>query len=513
MVLRYGVRFKTDADAGKRLKDLPREKLGAAVWKIISKNDERLPAGSRYLRLSSLPAFADDEIDKGEASNLTAQFSFSTFDAVKAFEAALNPDAKARLGRDPRVAVADLWHPANATAGVFGTRRMAHDLIGVDALHQAGAKGQGVNVVIVDMGVEANWVRATRRRFGGSQDENRDRVHGWSRYDSRWDGTKWIRDPRISGQAAGEVLSAHGAMVARCVLSIAPEARIWDVPFISDAVFPPGLSTATELLNRVRAFKQHGTSRFWYEGKKASDDEYKTVAEEVKDQPWVVVNAWGVVSIGMLPPKDRQDNTGEYGDHPDHFLVDDVPPMDKAGIDVLFCATNCGEPGPDTRCQASNRGPGSGIMGINAHPGVLTVGSVRADGGMIAQSSQGPGRLARMWAGSHAANSPDHTPLQAFEKPDLCAPSHFTEDDDATEASVGTSAAVAVAAGVMAALRSVKGAAQLSPAEMRAVLRQSTMKAPGQFGWDPRLGYGVINAAKALVKLKETITQKQLPTV
>jgi hypothetical protein len=47
---------------------------------------------------------------------------------------------------------------------------------------------------------------------------------------------------------------------------------------------------------------------------------------------------------------------------------------------------------------------------------------------------------------------------------------------------------------------------------MRSVLRPSAVKAPGQFGWDPRLGYGVINAAEALVKLPETITQKQQPT-
>jgi hypothetical protein len=69
--------------------------------------------------------------------------------------------------------------------------------------------------------------------------------------------------------------------------------------------------------------------------------------------------------------------------------------MEDAGIDVLFCATNCGEPGPDTRCAAENCGPGCGIMGVNAHPSVLTVGAVRADGVPIAQSSQGHGRLAR----------------------------------------------------------------------------------------------------------------------
>jgi hypothetical protein len=64
----------------------------------------------------------------------------------------------------------------------------------------------------------------------------------------------------------------------------------------------------------------------------------------------------------------------------------------------------------------------------------------------------------------------------------------------------------------LAALRSVPGAAAISPADMRSVLRPSAVKAPGQFGWDPRLGYGVINAAEALVKLPETITQKQQPT-
>ena len=348
--------------------------------------------------MSSLNWLSDKEVDEADLLELTAQFSFTSADAVKRFRDALAPGLAAKFGRDPRIAVSDTRHPFNASFGVFGTRRMAHELIGVDALHKANARGQGVNVVVVDMGVEANWVRATRRRFGAKVSLDQ-QVHGWSRHDPKWDekAKKWIRNPLESGQVAGRTLSEHGAMVARCILGIAPEARIWDVPLLGDAENPPGLATSTALLNRIRAFKKDGDGRFWWEEDPTGKpkEELDELRAKFREMPWVVVNAWGVVDTGMLPANDWKDDSLEYGDHPDHFLVNDAPAMEDAGIDVLFCATNCGEPGPDTRCAAENCGPGCGIMGVNAHPSVLTVGAVRADGVPIAQSSQGPGRLAR----------------------------------------------------------------------------------------------------------------------
>ena len=91
-----------------------------------------------------------------------------------------------------------------------------------------------------------------------------------------------------------------------------------------------------------------------------------------------------------------------------------------------------------------------------------------------------------------------------MHKPDLCAPSGFHEDDDSALLNTGTSAAAAVAAGVVAALRSFehfRGAPYVAPAEMRDLLRESARREQGQ-DWDPRLGYGVIDCQRALAELK-----------
>jgi subtilisin family serine protease len=161
----------------------------------------------------------------------------------------------------------------------------------------------------------------------------------------------------------------------------------------------------------------------------------------------------------------------------------------------VFAAGNCGEPCPDRRCGLQDTGPGRSILGWNAHPKVLTVGAVRVDGLPVALSAQGPGRLARKGSGST-----DYTDnLRARQKPDLSAPSHFRESDDASEFNTGTSAACGFAAGVLAALRSVPSGRGLCPEAMRSLLRDNAR--PAGAGWDPRLGFGTINLANALAAL------------
>ena len=117
------------------------------------------------------------------------------------------------------------------------------------------------------------------------------------------------------------------------------------------------------------------------------------------------------------------------------------------------------------------------------------------DGLPVALSAQGPGRLA-----TKGSRGTDYTnDVRAKEKPDLRAPSHFRESDDASEFNTGTSAACGYAAGVLAALRSVPSGRAMSPGAMRDLLRYSA-RPPGA-GWDPRLGSGIINAEKALAAL------------
>jgi len=202
---------------------------------------------------------------------------------------------------------------------------------------------------------------------------------------------------------------------------------------------------------------------------------------------WVMVNAWGV----MDPESDA--GFSDYADNPDNFLVNDMRLLALADIDVVFAAGNCGEPCPDRRCGDDDCGPGRSIFGMNAHPDVLTVGAVRTDGLPIALSAQGPGRLATRGSGKtdYSRNR------RARYKPDLCAPSHFRESDDASQVNTGTSAACGFAAGVIAALRSVPEGRNRSPGYIRDTLRR-TANPMGTKVWDPRLGFGVIDGTRAL---------------
>jgi len=155
----------------------------------------------------------------------------------------------------------------------------------------------------------------------------------------------------------------------------------------------------------------------------------------------------------------------------------------NAGIDVVFCAGNCGQFCPDERCGPGDQGPGNSIFGANCHPRVMSVGAVRADTLWLGYSSQGPGQ-----------------PLLAHDKPDLCAPSQFCETEDAHTVNRGTSAACALVAGVMAALRSKWNSAAVSPDRLRTVLNKYARKTDG-LKWNNRFGNGILNAKDAFKHL------------
>src|SRR5215216_4321373 len=59
------------------------------------------------------------------------------------------------VGVDLRFDLAEHWCPSEATNPIFGTRREAGRLIGIEHLGRNGGTGEGVNVVVVDQGVDA----------------------------------------------------------------------------------------------------------------------------------------------------------------------------------------------------------------------------------------------------------------------------------------------------------------------------------------------------------------------
>jgi hypothetical protein len=456
---------------------------------------ERLRAelgDQNFDELQRLPSFTWTDRGKLE-SHLIAQLAFGSHEEAARFRESLSRSptlAAAGFGPDPAISALESWSPVGSGGGIFGDRDGAESLTKTARLKDRAGKpvtGKGVNVVIVDRGVNRDWVQDTMARMALRHelkvDPYQPRVLGWTRRE--WTGSAENGKPRYLNPGARG--SEHGHMITRNVLAIAPEAVIWDAPLLppdNEPDAPPGPSSACQLFHLIKRDIQRGTVTSW-------DFRQNRLVDNEVSGPWVIVNAWGV----MNPEVDIR--FSDYADNPDNFLVNDMPRLDKAGIDVVFAAGNCGEPCPDRRCGSEDCGPGRSIFGLNAHPRVLTVGAVRSDGVPIAFSAQGPGRLAVKFYSNDE---------QARCKPDLCAPSHFRESDDAAELNTGTSAACGFAAGVIAALRSIApDTEKLPPAMLRSVLRKTARRMGDVSGWDPRLGFGVIDATAAVdMVLEET---------
>jgi hypothetical protein len=265
-------------------------------------------------------------------------------------------------------------------------------------------------------------------------------------------GWHFKNTPRPGGYGLG-----HGSMLARNVLRAAPDAAIYDLPVIPHEINDRDrfLSTVHVALNQVLESIRH----------------LRATGEEQWLRPWVFVNAWATFNAGHEQPE------GDYTkrlDHKFNLLIAEI----ARDHDVVFAAGNCGQFCPDRRCGTNDVGPGHSIIGANSHPDVLTVGAVRTDGMWLGYSSQGPGAL-------------------SDGKPDLCAVSQFREDDDAGSLNTGTSAACAVAAGVVASLRTQYQTEVFNPAELKEILIKTATATP-VCGHDYQLGHGVLNAAAAL---------------
>jgi len=167
----------------------------------------------------------------------------------------------------------------------------------------------------------------------------------------------------------------------------------------------------------------------------------------------VVVNAWQTLpndALGGLEPEDPR--------HPLHQALGE---LEAAGVDVIFSA-------PDHHAER--------IHGPALHPCVLTVAAVNLDGTPFDSSVE------RLCPGS---GKPDIASYQGFQGYEL-----FKNQGD-----YGTSAAAALTGGLVAAVRSDPRARGLSPAEMRALFRQS--------GSDPAPpdGLPIADVARVLTRL------------
>ncbi len=355
-------------------------------------------------------------------------------------------------GADPGGAAADHWCPVAPDAGQFGTRAEARRLINAGALGQPPFSGAGVNVVVIDRGLNKQWIEACfgEGRFGG----------GWPYFAQPGDP----RPTQLPGQTA--VADAqHGLMLARNILDLAPEAVLWDLPLLPPRIFdiPLFLSEAEAAFNFMLSdiYNRGGT--------------------------WILVNAWAIYDRRSETPHGDYTENNRSTLHPFTKLVDNAI---SHGLDVIFCAGNCGEFCPSGRCGPLDQGPGNSIWGANSYYRVISVGAVRTDATWIGYSSQGPGQPKLGKPPGTAANP----------KPDLCAPSGFCENFDAHSLNAGTSAATGVTAGVVAALRSNWNSTAVPPAQLLTVLN-ATARQPLPGGWNQRFGNGVINVGTAIAAL------------
>ena len=358
-------------------------------------------------------------------------------DTLEALARGIARNEAAFFGGGADVPFAGMEHWCPIEAPTFSNRAAAERLLEVPYVRdEKNLTGKNVNVVIVDQGLDAAALGAN---YAG----------GWS--------VGKIR-PGTTKPQPGSDSRTHGMMIAQNILAVAPDARIFDLPLVPWKILD------------IPAFLSVANSAFWT--MRAAIANFK--ANPRFRGPWIIVNPWGIYDsrMDLRPPHDYINNPN----HPFNKLVEAVV---GDGHDVIFAAGNCGQFCPDERCGEQDYGPGRSILGANSLGPVLTIGAVRTDTVWLGYSSQGPGQ-SRL----------------AHDKPDLCAPSQFCETGDAFTTNSGTSAACAVAAGVIAGLRSKRTAAAVTPPQLKSVLIKTAMKVDGQ-RWNGRRGNGILNAKAA----------------
>ncbi|WP_433501424.1 S8 family peptidase [Sphaerimonospora sp. CA-214678] len=315
-------------------------------------------------------------------------------------------------------------------------------LLHVAELADEGLDGGGVALAVVDTGINA----AHAGRVLGHEitvDEDR----SWN-------------PPGVPGKP-GEHPIDHGTMCAFDALIAAPRASLLDIPVLLSR--RRGGSTLDGLLSDAIAAYAHLRDVL--------------EAQPARSRALVVSNSWGSFSPRWdFPPG----SPGNYSDNPAHPFNLIVGSLAEAGADILFAAGNCGRDCRDSRCAFPDRP----IVGANSHPKVLSIGGIDTEGERVGYSSQGPGRLTE-------------------RKPDFCAYTHFSGSQafgDA-EPDSGTSAACPVAAGLVAAVRTLWPSAKLSASQLRTLLRR-TADDRSDIGYDHDYGYGVVDAAGVIAALR-----------
>jgi hypothetical protein len=354
--------------------------------------------------------------------------------------------AEAHVSVDLPIAVTDVWCPQEASFPLFGQRDLALAQMNAASAAAKGAYGDDVNVVIVDQGINLPVLQS---RFPGVNF-----VGGWIADQYGRGGPPGPPTPVQPGAWP----DGHGTKMAELVLSVTPNANIFDLPLLPSHVIdlPGYLAWAAGMYWNLLAVIPWLRQFPRFQG------------------PWILCNAWAVYDLRDDPPPPSPFN---YAQNPSNGLNLAVALLPLYGLaDVVFAAGNCGQFCPDPRCGANQIGPGRSIYGVAAINYVLSVGAVRSDDIWLGYSSQGP--------------SP---PNFASAKPDLCAPSQFAGPADWGRAYTGTSTACALTTGAMAAARSFPATKSLPPAALRARAIATASVPVSETVPNQRVGSGLID--------------------
>lgn len=301
-------------------------------------------------------------------------------------------------------------------------------LLGVEKLWSRGFRGQNVIVGVLDEGIDGSVYPVSG---------------GFAR-------------PGSARRPGTAPISSHGSMCAADVLVAAPQARLYDYPFLG----VPRSGGALAMFQAVL-------------------DERRRIGV-----PHITSNSYGFVGV---PSRDRSPNHEIWDiNHPLHRKVREVV---ASGAPCFFAAGNCGQHCPSGKCHTSGIGPGRSIHASNSLAEVITVAAVNSVHERIGYSSQGPGMF-------------------EAEKPDIASYSHFYGNfgpgrpagGGAGDFDNGTSAATPVAAGVAALLTSALPG--LSPDELKRALMETAVEVGPGIGWNADFGAGIINAAAAYARLE-----------
>lgn len=218
--------------------------------------------------------------------------------------------------------------------------------LGVDQIWNAGYRGEGIVVGVVDGGITAQ---------GRPINQNDLNDPGWP--------NKLV--PRVIGGfptadwgTTGFTWGWHGNMCSTDVLGMAPNAQVYDIRIAESTI-------ATTISAALAGFQ-------W------SIDQHR-----IDGTPHILTNSWGMFQKAW---------DTAYATDPNHPFTRKVVEALDEGILVLFAAGNCGGTCPDGRCSTDN-GPGKSIWGANGHSRVMTVGAVNKDEKFVGYSSQGPAAL------------------------------------------------------------------------------------------------------------------------